>query len=74
MGGGNPNLNLGPPFVKLLWRPIIGLRGCDNFLCRNGTGDARDCVCLMGEELGESLPEVLLVLDKLLDSCFPIHS
>ena len=71
MGGGNPNLNLGPPLMKLLGRPIIGLRGCDNFLCRKGTCGAN--IGLVGEELGKGLPKVLLVLDELLDCSFPIH-
>ena len=71
MGGGNPNLNLGPPLVELLWRPIVGLRGHDNFLCRKGT--CRADVGLVGEELGKGLPKVLLVLDELLDCSFPIH-
>ena len=71
MGGGNPNFNLGPPLVKLLGRPIVGLRGRDNFLCRKGTCGAN--VGLVGEELGEGLPKVLLVLDELLNCSFPIH-
>ena len=71
MGGGNPNFNLGPPLVKLLGRPIVGFRGRDNFLCRKGTCGAD--VGLVGEELGEGLPEFLLVLDELLDCSFPIH-
>ena len=73
MGGGNPNLSFGPPFVELLGRPVIGLRGCNNFLCRNGTCCGRGDIGLVGEELGESLPEVLLVLDELLNGSFPIH-
>ena len=71
MGGGNPNFNFGPPLVKLLGRPIVGLRGRDNFLCRKGTCGAD--VGLVGEELGKGLPEVLLVLDELLDCSFSIH-
>ena len=72
MGGRNPNLNLGPPFMKLLWRPIVGLRGCVNFLCRKGTCCGGGNIGLVGEELGKSLPKVLLVLDELLNSSFPI--
>ena len=72
MGGGNPNLNLGPPFMELLGRPIIGLRGHNNFLCRNA-GCSRDSICLVGKELGKCGAEVLLVLDELLDCSFPIH-
>ena len=71
MGGGDPNFNLGPPLMKLLGRPIVGLRGHDNFLCRKGTCGAD--VGLVGEELGEGLPEVLLVLNELLDGSFPFH-
>ena len=59
--------------MKLLWRPIIGLRGCNNFLCRKGTCCSGGNIGLVGEELGESLPEVLLVLDELLNGSFPIH-
>ena len=71
MGGGDPHLNFGPPLMKFLGRPIIGLRGRDNFLCRKGT--CRANIGLVSEELGKSLPEVLLVLDELLDCSFPIH-
>ena len=67
MGGGNPDFDLGPPFVELLGRPVIGLRGRDNFLCRKGTCGAG--IGLVSEELGKGLPEVLLVLYKLLDCC-----
>ena len=73
MGGGNPNLNFGPPLMELLGRPVIGLRGGNNFLCRNGTCGSGGNIGLVGEELGESLPEVLLVLDELLNGSFPIH-
>ena len=73
MGGCNPDLDLRPPFVKLLWRPIIGLRGCDNFLSRNGTCCGGGDIGLVSEELGKCLPEVLLVLDELLNGSFPIH-
>ena len=71
MGGCNPDLNLGPPLMKLLGRPIIGLRGRDNFLCRKGPCGAD--VGLVSEELGKGLPEVLLILDELLDCSFPMH-
>ena len=71
MGGSNPDLDLGPPFVKLLGRPIIGLRGCNNFLCRKGTCGAG--IGLVSEALGKCLPEVLLVLYELLYCSFPIH-
>ena len=73
MGGRDPDLDLRPPFVKLLWRPIIGLRGHDNFLSRNGACCGRGEICLVGEELGECLPKVLLILNELLDGPFPIH-
>ena len=73
MGCVDPNLDFGPPFVELLWRPIIGLRGCDNFLWRKGACSSRCDICLVCEELGECCSEVLLVLDELLHSCFPIH-
>ena len=73
MGYVDPNLDLGPPLVELLWRPIIGLRGCDNFLWRKGTSSSWANVCLVCEELGKCHAKVLLVLDELLDGCFPIH-
>ena len=73
MGGHDPDIDLGPPLVKLLWGAIVGLRGRNNFLSRNGTCCSRGDIRLMGEELGECLPEVLLILNKLLDSPFPIH-
>ena len=69
MGGGNPDLDLGPPLMELLGGAVIGLRGCNNFLCRN----SRREICLMGKELGECLAEVLLVLNELLYGTFPIH-
>ena len=68
MGCGDPNLNLGPPLVKLLGRPIVGLRGRDNFLRRKGT--CRANIGLVGEELGKGLSEVLLVLDECNGSVF----
>ena len=71
MGGRNPNLNLGPPLVKLLGRPIVGLRGRNNFLHRKGTHGAD--IGLVSEELSKGLPEVLLILDELLDCSFQIH-
>ena len=73
MGGRDPDFDLGPPFMELLGRPVIGLRGHDNFLSRNGTCCSRGDIRLVGEELGECLPKVLLILDELLDSPFPIH-
>ena len=71
MGGRDPDLDLRPPLMKLLWRPVIDLRGCDNFLHRNSACGAD--IGLVGEELGECLPEVLLILNELLDGPFPIH-
>ena len=71
MGGCNPDLDLRPPLVKLPWRPVIGLRGHDNFLRRNSTCGTD--IGLVGEELDECLPEVLLILNELLDGPFPIH-
>ena len=73
MGGCDPDLDLGPPLVKLLWRPIVGLRGRNNFLSRNSACCSRGDIGLVGEELGKGLPKVLLVLDELLDCSFPIH-
>ena len=73
MGGRDPDLDLGPPLVKFLWRPVIGLRGRDNFLSRNSACCGGGDIGLVGEELGERLPEVLLILDELLDCSFPIH-
>ena len=71
MGGCDPDLDLRPPLVKLLWRPIIGLRGHRNFLHRNSACGTD--VSLVGEELGKRLPKVLLILNELLDGPFPIH-
>ena len=73
MSGHNPDLDFGPPLMELLGRPIIGLRGHNNFLCRNGTCCSRGNILLVGEKLGKCLPEVLLILDKLLDRSFQIH-
>ena len=71
MGGCDPDLDLRPSLVKLLWRPIVGLRGHDNFLCRNSACGTD--IGLVSEELGERLPKVLLILNELLDGPFPIH-
>ena len=73
VSGHDPDLDFGPPFMELLGRPIIGLRGRDNLLSRNGTCCSGGNICLVGEELGKCLPKVLLILDKLLDHSFPIH-
>ena len=73
MGGCDPDLDLRPPLVKLPWRPVIGLRGCNNFLSRNSACCGGGNIGLVSEELSKGLPEVLLVLDELLDCSFPIH-
>ena len=70
MGGSDPDFK--PPLMKLLWGAIIRLRGCNNFLSRNGTC-CRGGICLVGKELGKCLPEILLVLYELLNCTFPIH-
>ena len=69
----DPNLDLGPPLMELLGRAVIGFRGCNNFLQRKGACSSGHDICLMHEELGKCNSEVLLVLDELLNSCFPIH-
>ena len=73
MSGRNPDLGLRPPLVKLLWGAVVRLRGCDNFLSRNSACCGGGDIGLVGKELGECLPKVLLVLDKLLDCSLPIH-
>ena len=73
MSGHDPDLDLGPPLVKLLRGAVVQLRGRNNFLSRNSACCGRGNIGLVGKELGECLPEVLLVLDKLLDRSFPIH-
>ena len=72
MGASDPDFDLGPPLVKLLQGAIVRLRGCDNFLSRNGTC-CGGSICLVGKELGKCLPKILLVLYELLDCTFPIH-
>ena len=45
VGGGNPDLGLRPPFVELLWQPVVKFGRWDNFLrtsgpsVRNGSSD-----------------------------------
>ena len=73
MGGRDPDFDLRPPLMKLLQGAIVRLRGCDNFLSRNSACCGRGDIGLVGKELGECLPEVLLILDELLDCSFPIH-
>ena len=73
MGGCDPDLDLRPLLMKLLRGAVVRLRGCNNFLSRNSACCSGCDVGLVGEELGKGLPEVLLVLDELLDRSFPIH-
>ena len=73
MGCVDPDLDLGPPLMKLLWGPIIGLRGHNNLLWRKGASSSRCNICLVCEKLGKHSAKVLLVLDELLHSSFPIH-
>ena len=51
MGNCDPDLDLGPPFVELLGRPIIVLKGHNNLLSMNGTCGGRGDIGLVGEEL-----------------------
>ena len=58
MGGGNPDLGFRPPFVKLLWRPVIKFRRWDNLLWMSS--------------LLQGVVEGLLAIGELEDDIIPV--
>ena len=67
MGGGNPDLGLQPPFVELLWRPVVKFRRRDNFLRTSGPS-----CCLCGDVLLEGVMKGLLSVCELEDDVIPV--
>ena len=67
MGGGNPDLGLRPPFMKLLWQPIVEFGHQDNFLRMSGPSCR-----LHGNVLLQGIVEGLLPIGKLEDDVIPV--
>ena len=67
MGGRDPDLGLGPPFMKLLWRPIVKFGCRDNFLRMSGPSS-----CLCGDVLLQGIVEGLLPIGELEDDIIPV--
>ena len=67
MGGGNPDLGFQPPFMKLLWRPVVKFRRWDN-LFRSSGPSCR----LRGDVLLEGVMKGLLSVCELEDDVVPV--
>ena len=67
MGDGNPNLGLRPPFVELLWRPIVKFGRQDNLLRMSGP----PCH-LCGNVLLQDVVKGLLSVCKLENDIIPV--
>ena len=67
MGGGNPNFGLRPPFVKLLWQPVVKFGRQDNFLRASGPSS-----CLCSDILLQGVVEGLLPIGELKDDVIPV--
>ena len=67
MGGGNPDLGFRPPFMKLLWRPIIKFGCWDNLLRTSGPS-----CCLHSNVLLQGVVEGLLAIGELEDDIIPV--
>ena len=67
MGGCDPDFGLGPPFVKLLWQPVIKFGCQDNFLRMSGPS------ChLCSDVLLEGVMKGLLSICELEDDIIPV--
>ena len=66
MGGGNPDLGFRPPFVKLLWRPVVKFGHRDNLLRTSGPS-----CCLRSDVLLQGVVEGLLTIGELEDDIIP---
>ena len=67
MGGCDPDFGLGPPFVKLLWRPVIKFGCRDNVLRMSGPS------ChLCSNVLLEGVMKGLLSICELEDDIIPV--
>ena len=67
MGGGNPDLGFQPPFVELLWRPIVKFGRWDNLLRMSGPS-----CCLCGNVLLQGVVKGLLSICKLENDIIPV--
>ena len=67
MGGGNPDLGFRPPFVKLLWRPVVKFRCRGNLLRTSGPS-----CCLCSDVLLQGVVEGLLAIGELEDDIIPV--
>ena len=67
MGGGNPDLGFRPPFMKLLWRPVVKFGRRDNLFRTSGPS------ChLRGDVLLEGVMKGLLSICELEDDVVPV--
>ena len=67
MGGGNPDLGLRPPFMELLWRPVVKFGHRDNIFRTSGPS------ChLRGNVLLQGIVEGLLPIGELEDDVIPV--
>ena len=67
VGDRDPDLGLRPPFMKLLWRPVVKFRHWDNFLRTSGPSS-----CLQSDILLQCVVEGLLAIGELEDDVIPI--
>ena len=67
MGGRDPDLGLRPPFVKLLWQPIVKFRRWDNLLRMSSPSS-----CLHSDILLQGIVEGLLPISELEDDVIPV--
>ena len=67
MGGRNPDLGLQPPFMELLWQPVVKFGHQDNLLRTSGP-----CSCLHSNILLQGIVEGLLPIGELEDDVIPV--
>ena len=67
MGGRDPDLGLRPPFMKLLWQPVVKFGHRDNLLRTSGPSS-----CLCGNVLLQGVVEGLLPVGELKDNVIPV--
>ena len=67
MGGRDPDLGLQPPFMKLLWQPVVKFGCQDNFL---RTSSPSSCLC--SDILLQGVVEGLLAIGELEDDVISI--
>ena len=67
VGGHDPDLGLRPPFMTILWRPVVKFRCWDNFLRMSSPSS-----CLCGNVLLQGVVEGLLPVGELKDNVIPV--